>query len=310
MKQTLVFLTSLFLLLASCQNPVAKVQNIGAGSLVLSVGGSARTIAPSGTFIASFKASGSGPSGASSPTQTSSTGSFTFSGLSAGLWTFTVNGLDGEGTIASGSRTVTITTSGGQSVNVTLAPASGGTGSLSISASWSEDKPVTEISGDLTPGGGGDPITISLGIAGSSGTYSDSSLSPGSYVLVLTAKNGTTVIASTRVEAVLIYKGQTSSWSAEIFDNQFVSSAKYITNFAFTSPQAIGDVDEESRTVTVEIPSGTDLTALVPTVTYTGASISPEMGVAQDFTNPVTYTVTAADGSTNAYLVSVQRGPQ
>jgi hypothetical protein len=56
------------------------------------------------------------------------------------------------------------------------------------------------------------------------------------------------------------------------------------------------------------VPFGTDLTNLAPTVTHTGASYSP--AGAQDFTGPVTYTVTAADGTTNAYTVTVTPAPE
>ena len=59
----------------------------------------------------------------------------------------------------------------------------------------------------------------------------------------------------------------------------------------------------------VTVPSGTDRTSLAPTVVITGVSVSPASGAAQDFsaseTTPVTYTVTAADGSTQAYAVTV-----
>ncbi|MCR1027068.1 DUF5018 domain-containing protein, partial [Cellulophaga baltica] len=57
--------------------------------------------------------------------------------------------------------------------------------------------------------------------------------------------------------------------------------------------------------ITVTLPSTTDVTALEPTVTHTGVSINPASGVAQDFTSPVDYTVTAADGTTQVYTVTV-----
>ena len=53
------------------------------------------------------------------------------------------------------------------------------------------------------------------------------------------------------------------------------------------------------------VPFGTEVTALVPTIVHTGASVSPASGAAQDFTSPVNYTVTAEDGSTQAYEVTV-----
>jgi hypothetical protein len=81
--------------------------------------------------------------------------------------------------------------------------------------------------------------------------------------------------------------------------------AKDITSFSFSSPTAIGVINGTNIAVTV--PSGTNVTALVPTITHSGASINPNSGVAQNFTSPVTYTVTAADGTTKEYTVTVTR---
>ena len=57
--------------------------------------------------------------------------------------------------------------------------------------------------------------------------------------------------------------------------------------------------------ITVVMPSGADPSSLTPDITHTGASINPASGTAQDFTNPVVYTVTAADSSTIEYTVSL-----
>jgi hypothetical protein len=59
------------------------------------------------------------------------------------------------------------------------------------------------------------------------------------------------------------------------------------------------------NTVDVTVPFGTDRNGLTPTIMISGQSSSPDTGVAQDFTNPVTYTVTADDGSMKQYMVSV-----
>lgn len=57
--------------------------------------------------------------------------------------------------------------------------------------------------------------------------------------------------------------------------------------------------------ITIVLPSGTPITALEPVIAHTGASVSPDSGTAQDFTNPVTYTVTASDNTTKTYTVTV-----
>ncbi|MCD9024799.1 S-layer homology domain-containing protein [Cohnella silvisoli] len=92
-----------------------------------------------------------------------------------------------------------------------------------------------------------------------------------------------------------------------------LSSAKAITafNFAGLNPAVNGTVNETGKTIALTVPFGTNVTALVPTFTTTGASVKVgndmqlSGATAQNFTNPVTYTVVAADGSTQDYVVTV-----
>jgi hypothetical protein len=80
-----------------------------------------------------------------------------------------------------------------------------------------------------------------------------------------------------------------------------------ITSFSFAglSPAVTGTISGQAISLTV--PAGTDVTSLVPTIALsdTSSSVSPAAGMPQDFTKPVTYTVTAGDGSTQAYTVTV-----
>jgi formylglycine-generating enzyme required for sulfatase activity len=85
--------------------------------------------------------------------------------------------------------------------------------------------------------------------------------------------------------------------------------AKAITAFNFASPSATGTINEASHTIAVTVPYGTAVTALVPTITHTGASVNPASGFAQNFTNPVIYTVTAENASTQNYTVTVTVAP-
>ena len=85
--------------------------------------------------------------------------------------------------------------------------------------------------------------------------------------------------------------------------DETLSSTKAVTAFSFASPPATGEIDETEKTISVTVPHGTVVTNLTPTVTHTGVSYSPT--TAQNFTTPVTYTVTAEDGSTQGYVVTV-----
>ncbi|MDR1949463.1 MAG: SUMF1/EgtB/PvdO family nonheme iron enzyme [Spirochaetaceae bacterium] len=83
-------------------------------------------------------------------------------------------------------------------------------------------------------------------------------------------------------------------------DNQ-----KQITGFTITAPvEIVGTINEDEKTITLTVPNGTDLTAMTAAVQYDGASISPDPTQARDYTNPVTYTVTAAGGGTQTYTVT------
>ena len=83
---------------------------------------------------------------------------------------------------------------------------------------------------------------------------------------------------------------------------QGAESEKYILVFKVDSVYA--SIDEDNRLVRLDFPAGTDVTHLTPTITISNyATIEPASGVAQDFTNPVFYTVTAMDGTEAQYMV-------
>ena len=83
---------------------------------------------------------------------------------------------------------------------------------------------------------------------------------------------------------------------------QGAESEKYILAFKVDSVYA--SIDEDNRLVRLDFPAGTDVTHLTPTITISNyATIEPASGVAQDFTNPVFYTVTAMDGTEAQYMV-------
>lgn len=104
------------------------------------------------------------------------------------------------------------------------------------------------------------------------------------------------------------YNGTAQVMSRSLADFTVYSSVKAITAFAFNglTPAVVGTVDETAKTVTASVPAGTVVTALVPTITVSDkATVAPLSGVATDFTSAVTYTVTAEDGTTQAYTVTV-----
>jgi hypothetical protein len=83
-------------------------------------------------------------------------------------------------------------------------------------------------------------------------------------------------------------------------------SSKEITGFTFATPTATGSI--VGTDITVTVPIGTNLSSLRPTITHTGASISPASGTYQNFTSPVIYRVLAEDLSYSDYTVYVTEG--
>lgn len=90
------------------------------------------------------------------------------------------------------------------------------------------------------------------------------------------------------------------------------SSEKQIITFKFPglSPEIEAEINEEEKTISAEVPHDTDVTALEPEVIISDeATVSPTSGTATDFTNEVDFTVTAENGSTAVYKVTVTKLP-
>lgn len=82
------------------------------------------------------------------------------------------------------------------------------------------------------------------------------------------------------------------------------SSDKEIHSFLLPDLQPVNIVIRND-TITVKIPPGANPVNVIPDIEFSGKSISPAIGVPQNFTHPVMYTVTAEDGSTRNYVVLV-----
>lgn len=99
-------------------------------------------------------------------------------------------------------------------------------------------------------------------------------------------------------------------------ERQLLSSEKQMLSFSFEdlNPEIKGVITEDS--IMIAVPEGTDLTALVSSFTHSELAtvevneVEQVSGVTpQDFSNIVTYTVTAEDGSEKDYFVAVSTQP-
>ncbi|HOR45922.1 MAG TPA: hypothetical protein PK624_14100, partial [Spirochaetota bacterium] len=99
------------------------------------------------------------------------------------------------------------------------------------------------------------------------------------------------------ISAMLLFSVAACSDTAvgnDLWDNvtsSKVTSNKQITSFTINGYKA----RISGTTVKAVLPKDTPVTSLTPVINHNGAAISPESGTAQDFSSPVTYTVTATD---------------
>ncbi|GHT73763.1 hypothetical protein FACS1894124_2630 [Spirochaetia bacterium] len=123
-----------------------------------------------------------------------------------------------------------------------------------------------------------------------------SGITEGGSVTVTVEKTGYTISPNSKTAQVHYYVAP--------------GTEKAITHFHIRTPvNAAGVVDEANKTIEVSVPYDTDVTAMTAeAVISAGASIDPDPTTARDYSdsgNPVKYTVTAEDGSTEEYTVTV-----
>jgi len=111
-------------------------------------------------------------------------------------------------------------------------------------------------------------------------------------VYTVTAQNGTVQKYTVTVNVASILK----------------SAQKLITSFKLFGlvSEVDGYINNSNFTVYAVVPDGTDLTKLIPIIKVSdGAIISPKSATAEDFTNPVIYTVTDNYGGEQNYTITV-----
>jgi hypothetical protein len=104
-----------------------------------------------------------------------------------------------------------------------------------------------------------------------------------------------------------------SSTSYTVTVSVALSSAKAITSYSLNG--IVGSINESAKTMGVVMPFGSSISGLVATFATTGTNVTVG-GVTQlsaitsnDFTSPMNYLVTAADGSSVSYTVTVTNAP-
>ncbi len=109
--------------------------------------------------------------------------------------------------------------------------------------------------------------------------------------------------ATGKASVVVTAEDGTTKKNYTIQFSQAAADEPVITSFVVAGEQAT--IDPANKTITATLPIGTSLTNLTPTVSGDNiASYTPQG--AQDFTNPVQYTVTSTNGKTATYTVTLQ----
>ncbi|MDB4293661.1 DUF5018 domain-containing protein, partial [Maribacter sp.] len=111
------------------------------------------------------------------------------------------------------------------------------------------------------------------------------------------SKSDDTTVVKPIEETLKSNAKQLSSFVLEIDDNAFLTEPITAT------------VNEDTKTIRALVPSGTDISAIVPTVQVSDKATIDPRG-AQDFNTAVTYTVTAEDGSKSSYNATIVIAPE
>jgi Zn-dependent metalloprotease len=129
---------------------------------------------------------------------------------------------------------------------------------------------------------------------------------------------GVQQLADTKIEAksgtsasILISDGKWGVWYANGTRN-LLSDKKDMLSFAFSNLSNQPEGNIVGTTITIEVPSGTNLTSITPTFTYSSdATVTVNSTIQtsgvdkQNFSSNVIYKITAQDGTSKNYLVKV-----
>lgn len=109
--------------------------------------------------------------------------------------------------------------------------------------------------------------------------------------------------------SVLVFSG--CEEEDDFNEGPFISKRRKILRFDFQQldPPVVGEINTKDSTIFLRVPFGTDLTNLVPTIEVSPkATVAPPSGVANDFSFPAIYLVTAENGTVQDWEVTVEVG--
>ncbi len=111
-----------------------------------------------------------------------------------------------------------------------------------------------------------------------------------------------------RLQLIVLFLCSSISYS-QFTNNQPLDTVKRIVGFSFKNSHATTKIIDSVKSIIVNVPFGTDVSALFPEVNYKGVSIEPKLGADQDFIKPVLYKIKAKDSSVQEYTIKVIGNP-
>ena len=238
--------------------------------------------------------------------------------VSALVATFTTTGFDvkvGATTQTSGTTPNNFSTP----VTYTVAAADGSTTTYAATATVAQNTAkaiaaysLDGIAGTINEAAKTIAVTLPFGTSVSALTASFTTTGAGVKVGPTTQVSGVTRnnFSNPVTYTVTAADGSTTAYAVTATVAQ--NTAKAIT--AYSLDGISGTINEATRTIAVGMPSGTNVTALIASFATTGAGVKVGAttqvsgATANNFTTPLTYTVTAADSSTTSYNVAVSVG--
>jgi hypothetical protein len=144
----------------------------------------------------------------------------------------------------------------------------------------------------------GDRVTLTLPAGSDTHALAPSLRHRGARVIPLSGTARDFSAATPLTYTVVARDGSRRDYAVQVIVAS--QSDKQLSDFELLGVPATLSANELS----LRLPYGSDLRALAPSrVQHSGLTISPPIAAVQDFTKPVRYRVTAADGSTQSYTV-------
>jgi hypothetical protein len=157
-----------------------------------------------------------------------------------------------------------------------------------------------------------DSLSSSLGTAGGVDFNLSLSVEPKIYAYIVNTKDKEPEQKTQEITSITSTISQVADLTEEEGVEEVVetepqkNAEKLIYSFDIqANSEIVGAINYENHTILLDVPFSSDITNLIPSIIISEkAKVYPKSGTPQDFSNTISYIVTAEDGSTQEYLVT------